>query len=238
MFIQAVPVSKRLGLNIYSLHNHANVHYWVSLYCSAVFLKFIDFYQPENHLNSETEWLQQPEQVSRAVCTDMITVSYWGRLWGHWASYHSQLFLIGAACNKMRGWTARGLQLFFIYYTWCFQNGVLHKLRQCFNAMEPASAAVQATSFHPLLPLSLPREREMSQLDSNQRKKEGEKEALWRVLTYSLWDHFKDRLTKITAEGNPVKSQRQRIFKVFALDCYLWMFDHKRCHVGLFSQTI
>lgn len=202
VFFQALPVSNRLGLNIHALHDHANVHYRVNVHCTVSLKSCFDSGQwllPT--------WMHQSEQVSRAFRTDTITVLLRKAVGTVGSLSLWTVPVIGAACTVVRGWTARGLQLLSIYYTWCFRGRALHNLRQHFDTMEPASAAVQASSVHPLLPLSLPeKEREMSQLDSNQRKRKRETEELWRVLSFSLWDHFKGRLAKIAAKGNPVKS--------------------------------
>lgn len=144
--------------------------------------------------------MKQSDRVSRAVCTDTLTVSLRKTMGTLGLLSLWTVPVIGCvggqpeACNL------------FIYYTWCFQNRALHKLRQDFNTKEPTSAAVQSSSIHPLLLLSLPeQERERSQLDLNQSKRKRKTEELWQVFTFSLWNHFKDRLAKIAAKDSLIR---------------------------------
>lgn len=108
-------------------------------------------------------------------------------------------------CSPYRGaWAdSQNLQLFFIYSAQCVQSGAPAQAQTAFQHRWACLLCYSVRQLPPpLLPLSLPeKEREMSQLDSNQSKRKRETEELWRVLSFSLWDHFKDRPAKIALKA-------------------------------------
>lgn len=119
--------------------------------------------------------MHQSEQVSGVVCTDTITVLLRkaAGTFGVLSLQTVPMTVIRAACTEARGWTASGpaTSLYLVHLV--FPEPSPAQAQTAFQHRGACLCHGQASSFHPLLPLSLPeREREMSQLDSHQRKKE------------------------------------------------------------------